>query len=222
MLLSKDRVKNTDYAYNTQTEDQIDIPNEELNTDGSQNDTPLPTYQNNNVFSNDILSFSYSAKLSVRDNMNIYQITIMHSIPYEHQNPCDFKGDGAPYKDLTDFNVGMTVQNMSLIDTIKLVIPGLSEYSSGNSLTLSPGFIDAYSLNGKSGYKITQGVEGCGLYTYFIPISSTKTLVVTRGFITEFSGAVESNPQIEHLEGVIKPSEEEAMFAHIMSSVVVK
>jgi hypothetical protein len=146
-------------------------------------------------------------------------ISLTHSIAYEHPNPCDFKGDSPTLQELTDFNVSLGVLQKNLPET---VIENESsafaqENLIGNNLKISPGFIDEYRTGDLTGYQITQGVEGCGEYTYYFPIDSSHTLLVKRAFIAEFSPIITNSQKYLALPGIISPIMEKTMFDQILS-----
>lgn len=148
------------------------------------------------------------------------KILMIHSISYEHPDPCEFRDNISSLKDLTDFKVNLEVFGKNLKETV--VANGsdylLESFLSDNELKIQPNFIDEANLGSLKGYRVTQGVEGCGQYEYYFPLNSEKTLVVIRSFITEFKPIVADYEKYLNLPGIISPSEEEKLFKQILSS----
>lgn len=147
-------------------------------------------------------------------------IVMTHSVPLEHNDPCDFRGDAPPLRTLTDFEVSIEVASKNLRETI---IGNESDYLVSkflldNTLKVEPGFIDEINIGSLTGYRITSGVEGCGEYGYYFPVSSNKTLIVIRSFITELKPITPGHEEYLTVPGVISPEEEEGLFNQILST----
>jgi len=174
-----------------------------------------PTYSDPHGF-----SFTYPPTLTISQDAT--STTISHSLPFIHPNPCNFAGltqENIP--ELIDFHVTFSLENHPLIDTIidQHGVPWfMANHVIDSSLQISPGFIDPVTIGSLSGYKITQGVEGCGNYTYYFSLGTSRTLVVIREMIPQFSGAVADVDTYLALPGVIKPDQEDYLFARILST----
>jgi hypothetical protein len=108
------------------------------------------------------------------------------------------------------------------VDTVKSESPYISPtFFANNKLVVSEGYIDAYNIGSFSGYSIYTGVEGCGFTTYYFPISNSKTLVVKRNQVTEFSGVLmpEVKAEVLAIPGVISPEKADLFFEQILSSI---
>jgi hypothetical protein len=162
------------------------------------------------VYPEDIITLSREGK----------KVVMTHSIPFEHPDPCDFRGDAPPLKELTDFKVSIEVVNKNLRDTVIANESNylVSNFLLDNKLKITPNFIDEISIGLLKGYRITSGVEGCGQYTYYFPLSPQNTLVVVRSFITELQPIVADYEKYLELPGIIPPSEEEKLFYQILST----
>ncbi len=68
------------------------------------------------------------------------------------------------------------------------------------------------------GFRISQGVEGCGRYTYYFILNQEHTLVATRAFITELNSIIRTYKENLKLPGVIPPEKEEQLFNQILST----
>lgn len=164
------------------------------------------------------LEFSYPQTLTLEKNT--YAVTLTHSIPHEHPNTCDFKGDAKPLKNLTDFSASFKFFAKPMAVVIKSNPQSYlaSQITSDGQLTLSPGTIDSYEAGKLKGYKVTEGVEGCGQYLYYFPISSHETLLVTRAFVPEFNSINGQAATNLKLPGIIPPAEAETIFKAILES----
>jgi hypothetical protein len=147
-------------------------------------------------------------------------ILLLHSIPHEHPDPCDLRGDAPPLQELTDFEVWIEVVPQSLSETVKLTQTEDIEqdYLRGNELLLDPPFIAEISIGSLRGYHITWSVEGCGRYDYYFPLSDSSTLYIVRLIITELTPNVTNYQEYLALPGIIPPEEEEALFLQILST----
>ena len=152
-------------------------------------------------------------------------VTLSHSIPYEHQDPCDLRGsdngDVMLLKDLTDFDVKMEIIEASLEDTVanKLGDNFKNSYVVDHRLQIQPNFIDEISINDRKGYKITMGAEGCGMYIYIFPLEAEQHFVVTRKFISELNPINANYEEYSQVPRIILPREEEKLFDQIISSL---
>ncbi|MDP3934608.1 MAG: hypothetical protein Q8Q46_00040 [Candidatus Giovannonibacteria bacterium] len=189
--------------------------------------TPPPSSQTNNQgwkkYSGASLEFEYPSLISTKQEGET--ITLNHSIVYKHTNPCNFKGDAPPLDKLSDFGVSLMVSNKNLKDAVQTNEGSdyvVKNFFENNTLKLSEGFIDRFNAGSLNGFQITSGAEGCGRYTYYFPMSSTKTLVVNRSFISEFSPVNGDYQTYLNLSGIIPPNQEKEFFVKILSSLKVK
>ncbi|MES2213524.1 MAG: hypothetical protein V4473_01625 [Patescibacteria group bacterium] len=169
------------------------------------------------------VSFTYPKILEVGTTGNI--VDIHHSIPFEHHDYCDFKGEATTtVPTLTDFNVAMQVVSKNLIDTMHSQSPYIPEenYINGEVVE-SPGFIDSVTYGELKGFKIFEGAEGCGQTTYYFPVGNQKTLVAKQEFITIFSGAIDADQGRQALlvPGVISKEREAEILNSIFTTLTV-
>jgi|GEM_PF-367081 len=165
------------------------------------------------------LEFSYPNKLIL--NKTLDGVVLSHLLYKEHVNSCDLK-DGLTINEAVDFNVTFKIFDQSMKDVV-LDVANESSYISKNFIkngefVISEGFIDKYKIGLFDGYRITSGVEGCGNYTYYFPISATKTLFIVRSFYLQ-TFQVNRN-QLEKMPGFISSTQEEQIFKDILSSAV--
>ena len=147
-------------------------------------------------------------------------ILLHHSIPHEHPDPCDFQGVGPLLQELTDFEVWIEVVPQSLSETVKLTQTEdfVQNYLRGNELLLDPPNIVVIGIGCLQGYRITWGVEGCGIYEHIFPLSDRSTLYIIRLIITELTPNDTNYNEYLALPGIIPPEEEEALFLQILST----
>jgi hypothetical protein len=170
------------------------------------------------VYNGSSFGFEYPKIISLSQQGE--KILLNHSINYQHPNPCDFKGDAPQLDKLTDFNVSLMVSNKNLKDTVDANESSdmIKNSFKGATVELSPGFIDSFNTGSLTGYRITAGIEGCGMYTYYFSIAQDKTLVVTRSFISEFLPINADSQKYLSLPGIITPTQEEEFFNKILAS----
>jgi len=174
------------------------------------------------IYHDNSFEFKYPGILTLDQQDD--KIVLNHFINYHHPNPCDFKGDALQLEKITDFNLSFKIFDKNLKDTI-----GISEGSDyiiknffqDKNLKTSPGFIDDFSIGTLKGYLITSGVEGCGRFAYYFPLSQNTTLVATRAFIPEFQPIIVDYQTYSNLPGIISPNQEEDFFNKILSSFLI-
>ncbi len=165
----------------------------------------------------------YPAKL-IRLSKDDQRLKLLHSIPFEHPNPCDFDDTpDPPLSELVDFNIGIEVLDKNLKGAIVSYETSAAEYflarlTSDSVLQLEPGYIDTLRIGPLAGYRIPQGVEGYGRLAYYFPLRSEKTLVVTRARIIELDPIIKNYIENRKLPGVIPPEKEEELFNRILST----
>ncbi len=151
-------------------------------------------------------------------------MTLTHSVPLKHPDPCDFKGDAPALDRLTDMSVSFDVLEKSLKDAI-ITTEG-SDYAivssmRGDTIVPSPeGPVEAAVFAGVQGYRILSGVEGCGRAAYYFPTPTGRTLVVLRSLIPEFSPVNAQADSLLQIPGVLLPQDEETLFQAVMDTVL--
>lgn len=169
-------------------------------------DTPV-TIKDWKTYANKKYAFEFKYPSVLSETQKGETVTLSHSIPYKHPDPCDFKGDEKTNRPkmldrLTDFDISFSVVNQNLKDLVQSTdYPGW-EYVSKNP----------YMLGSLNGFKVSQSIEGCGKDVYYFTLSATKTLVVNRT-LTEF------NQGISILPGVITPRQSDDFFERIVTTV---
>lgn len=198
----------------------------------STTQTPPSSAQTNNPgwekYSGTSFVFEYPSLISVKQEGET--VTLNHSVAYKHPDPCDFKGDPrTPLKEMiSDFGISLMVFNKNLKDSIQsnesdYVAKSFDENGALIASTETTGFISKFSAGSLDGFEIVKGVEGCGVYTYYFPISFSKTLFVKRPFVSELTPVGTGQYQTYlNLPGIISPIKEKEFFVKILSSLKVE
>jgi len=150
-------------------------------------------------------------------------LLLLHSIPCEHPNPCDFSDNPSPpFAELTDFKVNIEVFNRDINWAVRA---HEGDYLTRNyllekELKLEPGFIDESRIGLLKGYRISSGTHGCGWNNYYFPRDSINTLFVHRSYVAELSPLIKIKGYEEYLKlpGVITPDKEEELFNRILAT----
>lgn len=174
-------------------------------------------------YSDASVEFKYPPVLEAKQKDG--DVAITHSVVYKHTEPCDFIGDAPVKEKIYDFGVYVSVLDANLKDAIIKNEHSdffVKEFFENNTLKLAEGYVDPISAGTLNGFQITNGVEGCGQFTYYFPVSSAKTLVINRPFITELSGVVGNLETYLNLPGIIAPEKEKEFFNTILSTLKVK
>ncbi|HRZ30438.1 MAG TPA: hypothetical protein P5274_02105 [Candidatus Paceibacterota bacterium] len=187
---------------------------------------PISENQTNNSgwkkYSDNSIEFEYPDDIIsvVKDGD---KVNLSHSLSYRHNDFCDMKGTGTILDKFTDFNVSLRVVNKDMKGALDETHGWLDkDYFVNGTFKLSPGFVDSFRVGNLNGYQITSGAEGCGNYTYYFSLGSTKTLVVVRSFVPELSPININNKTYLNLPGVIIPDKEIELFTKILSSLEVE
>lgn len=172
-----------------------------------------------------LTSHSFKSNLYIsypRDFMTSWdggKVTLDHSWPLRHADPCDFKGDAPGLEKLTDFRAALEVVKSPMKEIVKKneAESFVSEYFRNDRFALSEGFIEEFSVGTLRGYRITSGVEGCGRWRYYFPLDPNTTLVVDRDFgeflsLTNLQATYGTNPS------AILPDRADGIFNEILKS----
>ncbi|MCL5666877.1 MAG: hypothetical protein M1383_03845 [Patescibacteria group bacterium] len=176
----------------------------------------LKTYQNQDLG----FSFQYPSKLSPAEKSGVVELS--HQIPYQNHGDCDMKGDEQTYDNLTDFKASFQIYNGTAAQAARKMSPYLpAENFSGDTLKISPGFIDKYQVGNLTGFSIYEGVEGCGHTVYYFPVSGNRVLVAENMMVQALSGIFSDmrEKEILAIPGAISRQENRQILEQILSSV---
>lgn len=165
-------------------------------------------------------SFRYPSKLVL--NIASSTVSLFHQIPYKNTGDCDMKGGDEIFNYLTDFRVSFEMFNGTVKQAVLKNSPYMpSENYIGDTLKISPGFIDSYQAGNLSGFAILEGAEGCGRVIYYFPLGANRVLIVDRANIQALSSIIvkEKRDEILAVPGVIPPEENEKIFRQILGSI---
>jgi len=166
--------------------------------------------------------FKYPEIITISRDLGLW-IDMVHSVPLEHDDLCDGRGDAPPLEELVDFEITIYVPQIDLIHAM-CNAPydydvDCSDYVIDNKVITIPGYVDEAIIGSLKGYRKTVGAEGCGMYEYYFPLSQEVTLVIWRSFRPELNPRISTLAE-EYLEipGIINPEEEEEIFNQMFSS----
>lgn len=159
----------------------------------------------------DLLSFSESDK----------GMSFVHSVPSKHVDPCDMRDGAAELSAITDFKADFQYLKKNLAGAVTASEQSffLEEFLEGNTLKISPLYIDGVKFGSFEGYKITNSVEGCGEYVYYFILDDKNTLRVTRTIVAELGSTQTDSRENLKIPGIIKPEEEELIFERMISTL---
>lgn len=180
--------------------------------------------QNKNIktYNGSAFSFQYPTDLTL--GFKGEAVTLTHAVDYRHNDLCNMRDGVRQLNELTDFNVTLAYYKKPMSDTIQATVPSnmVGDYLNGTSLKVTPGFIDEYQAGNLKGYKITSGAEGCGVYTYYFPLTSGTTLYATQAFVPEFQPINPDYQKYLRIPGIISPDKEETYFQTVVTSFKAK
>lgn len=166
------------------------------------------------------IAFQYPTYLTLSETAS--SVELSHKIPFKNYGECDMKGDSIIYDELTDFRVKLQILEGSVAQAVKKISPYMpKENFSGNTIKISPGFIDEYSAGQLKGFAIYEGVEGCGHTIYYFPLGNNRVLVVENAMIQQLSGIVSSDleKQILAVPGAISRQKNSEILVKFFESI---
>jgi len=141
------------------------------------------------IYTNDLFSFSYNSNLTPIETEYGVSFTSFQTVEGDVAALCNERDESHDIDhELPDFNFYLDILDMDL--QAALIEQGdnfvESDYYNevDQKLTLEEGFIDIVALGSESesediqGYRVTSGAEGCGIQTFYFPISETQTLTI--------------------------------------------
>lgn len=161
------------------------------------------------------IEFNYPRILKVREEAEV--ITIEHSVPFEHDDPCDATGlpKYKKSKEILDFFVQITVLPLTSVELFN------QEVVQKDDAGLVTGLRNTVrvTLGPLDGFRMYSGSHGCGLYSYFFQLSSARVLKVERWLAPEFQQRLGGRePAYRHLPRLILPEQELNFFREILFS----
>ena len=151
-------------------------------------------------------------------------ITLFHAVEtFSHTDFCDFKGDSLPTTTFHDFTAKFSFTTLTMDKTIlKFGGEYLKEYIDADGIIKeSEGFLEKTKIGDYAGYKLTQGVEGCGYDQYFLT-APNGILVVKKDFVPELTDLNMQKEKYQTIPNVILPEKSEQIFEEVVKNIVVK
>ncbi len=151
-------------------------------------------------------------------------ITLSHMVEtFLHTDFCDFKGDSLPTTTFKDLTIKFSFTTLSLDRALtKFGGEYLKEFiNTDGTIKEEVGFLEKTKIGDREGYKLTQGVEGCGHDQYYFQ-TENGVLIVQKNFVPELT---DLNPQKEKFSstpGVILPDEANELFEKTVRFAEVK
>jgi len=174
--------KITDQAYS-----KFDLENMTLAVQNAEDipaeDTTTSTY------TNDLYTFNYNSGLTPVETEHGVSFTSYQTVEKSVSPLCDERDIDLPVDhELLDFNFYLELLDMDLKDALEEQGDNFvaSDYynETEKTLTLEEGFLEVSALGSEAdtediqGYRVTSGAEGCGIQTFYFPISETQTLTI--------------------------------------------
>ncbi len=192
-----------------------------LKTAPKQNLSPIKTTDKQYYETAD-LKIPLPAPMFVKDENSA--ITLFHTVEtFSHTDFCDFKGDSLPTTTLRDFTVKFSFTTLSMEKAIlKFGGDYLKEYiNTDGSIKESEGFLEKTKIGDREGYKLTQGVEGCGYDQYYFQ-TENGVLIVQKNFVPELTSLCTQSEQYKTANGIILPEKAQQLFEELVKNTIIK
>lgn len=162
------------------------------------------------------------APMFVRDENGT--ITLFHTVEtFSHIDFCDFKGDSLPTTTFRDFTVQFSFSTLTL-DKALLKFGGeyLKEFiNTDGTIKESEGFLEKAKIGAFEGYKLSQGVEGCGNNHYFFPVKN-GILIIKKDLVPELTNLSTQSEKYKAIPGVILPEKANQIFEEMVKYIEIK
>ena len=151
-------------------------------------------------------------------------VTLFHTVEtFSHTDFCDFRGDSLPTTTFKDFTVKISFTDLAL-DKALLKFGGnyLKEFiNTDGTIKESEGFLEKTKIGAFEGYKLSQGVEGCGNDQYFFPVKN-GVLVIKKDLVPELTNLSTQSEKFKTTAGVILPDKANQIFEEIIKNIIIK
>jgi len=151
-------------------------------------------------------------------------VTLFHTVEtFSHTDFCDFKGDSLPTTTFKDFTVKISFTDLTL-DKALLKFGGdyLKEFiNTDGTIKEQIGFLEKAKIGAFDGYKLSQGVEGCGNNQYFFPVKN-GILVIKKDLVPELTNLSTQSDKYKAIPGVILPDKAQQIFEETITNIIIK
>lgn len=160
------------------------------------------------------IEFEYPEKFKVREKDG--EITVEHSVNFEHRDPCSENELRLTSKRIFDFYTRISILPLTPTELFIREVMQFNESGAAeapkSSMRVTYGELD--------GFRVSNGRMGCGLYSYFFQITDESVLRVDRYPAPEFREVPESEKEMyRRVPNVILPEDEEFLFKYILSTL---
>jgi hypothetical protein len=173
-------------------------------------------------YETDNLIIPTPAPMMLRDDGEA--VTLYHTVEtFSHTNFCDFKGDQPMTTTLKDFTVNFSFSSLPLKEAV-LKFGGdylKNNFKTDDSIIEQEGFLTKATIGNFSGYKLTQGIEGCGNNQYFFPVKN-GILIIKKDLVPELTNLNSQNEKYKAIPSVILPEKAQQLFEEVIKNVIVK
>ncbi len=183
---------------------------------------PMPEVVEQKYYETADLKIPLTEGFLVKDENGV--VTLYHGIEtFTHNDFCDFKGDTLPTTTFRDFTVQFSFTTLTLNKAlIKFGGEYLKEYiNTDDSIKENEGFLEKIKIGDYEGYKLTQGVEGCGNEQYFLTVPN-GILVVKKDLVPELTDLCTQKDKYRASPDVILPEKATQIFEQIVKNTIIK
>ncbi len=141
-------------------------------------------------------------------------VTLSHTVEtFLHTDFCDFKGDSLPTTTFKDLTIKFSFTTLSLDRALtKFGGEYLKEFvNTDGTIKEETGFLEKTKIGDREGYRLIQGVEGCGHDQYYFP-TENGVLIVQKNFVPELTDLNPQKEKFSSIPGVILPDEANELF----------
>lgn len=167
------------------------------------------------TYRNEELGFELKYPELISAQSKGFNLYLTHAIDYQHADSCDMRNGTHILNEVVDFNANYEILKTNLKGAVESQYPNFPED------ILDGDVIDpylSYSVGNFKGYKHEIGAEGCGLQTYYFPLTKNATLIIERRFSPERTPLILNYKDYLALPGVMTPEEEIKLFEQILST----
>lgn len=157
------------------------------------------------VATSDAMHLQFKVPSFVTVSNNQAGIGISHTMPFVHNDYCDFVGNKPKLETLDDVAITLSVSDDELRTTLKKVLGGNEEINAvlddANHFILQSNFVEEFKIGVLTGHHVRFSVEWCGMNYYFIPMGN-RTLIAT---IPEHGDLYDTSSQYNDYRKLLEP-----------------